>query len=71
MNATQIITKIKQVGEFTYRGKFIKTGTRVACFYTRLNKAGGWTSVAQNARAQRAILDRAFHAEIEEIRKGG
>lgn len=65
---TQIITKIKQVGEFTYRGKFIKTGNRVACFYTRQNKAGGWTSVAQNARKQRAILDRAFYAEIEEIR---
>lgn len=64
-------TKIKQVGEFTYRGKFIKTGARVACFYARQNKAGGWTSVAQNARTQRAILDRAFHAEIEEVRKGG
>lgn len=61
-------TKIKQVGEFIYRAKIVKTGNRVACFYSRQNKAGGWTSVAQNARNQRAILDRAFRAEIEEIR---
>jgi len=64
------ITKIKQVGEFIYQGKFLKTGNRVLCFYSRQNKAGGWTSVAQNARRQRAILDHAFRDVIEELRKG-
>lgn len=65
------ITKIKQVGKFIYRGTFLKTGNRVLCFYSRQNNAGGWTSVAQNARNQRTILDHAFRAEIEELRKGG
>jgi hypothetical protein len=66
--ATKTITEIKQVGEFIYRGKFLKTGNHVACFYSRQNKAGGWTSVAQNARKQRAILDHAFRDVIEELR---
>jgi hypothetical protein len=55
---------IKQVGEHVYKGMLVKTGKTVAAYYSRQNGAGGWTSVAQNARKQRAILDRAFRAEI-------
>ena len=55
---------VKQVGNHVYKAMLVKHGKAVAAYYSRQNEAGGWTSVAQNARIQRAKLDRAFRAEI-------
>jgi len=60
---------IKQVGDHVYKGMLVKHGKTVVAYYSRQNEAGGWTSVAQNARIQRATLDRAFRAEIVALQK--